>query len=68
MQAMGEPTGTALTAMNGMVTQQAALIAYVNDYWLMAVAMVLMFPALLLMGPPAKQASPAERRGAAAME
>jgi DHA2 family multidrug resistance protein len=47
------PQNTAsLLALNGEVTRQAAMIAYVDDFMLMLVATVLVIPLLLLIKPP----------------
>ena len=48
----GHPTPGTMAAINGMVGQQAAMIAYVNDYWLMGIVVLLMLPTLLLLRSP----------------
>lgn len=51
---MGE---TMLRVMDGMVNQQAAMIAYINDFYAMAIACVVAIPLLMLVRP-AKPAPP----------
>jgi len=56
----------AMAMLNGVVTQQAAMIAYLNDFKLMMFIALAMMPMLLLIRrPPGAAAPPAE---AAAME
>ena len=43
-----QPT-TALAMMSGMVARQAAMIAYIDDYWVAAIVVLMMIPALLFM-------------------
>jgi DHA2 family multidrug resistance protein len=43
-----------LAAMNVSITQQAAMIAYLNDFKLMFVATLLVVPLLLLIRPARK--------------
>jgi DHA2 family multidrug resistance protein len=43
---------TGLAALNAEVTRQAALIAYVNDFWMMMVLTVLAIPLLSLIRKP----------------
>jgi DHA2 family multidrug resistance protein len=38
--------------LDGAVTQQAAMIAYIDDFWLMLFLTVLVMPLLLLIRPP----------------
>jgi DHA2 family multidrug resistance protein len=54
-QAMGADPGAALALLNAEVTRQAALIAYVNDFWIMMAVTVLAIPLLVLMRPPRRQ-------------
>ena len=53
------PTPQALGAINGMVMRQAALISYVDDFWLMAIIMVLLLPILFFMRSPKQSAAAA---------
>jgi DHA2 family multidrug resistance protein len=50
--------GAGMTALNGEITRQASMIAYVDDYWLMMILTVAVIPLLLLVRKP-KSASPA---------
>jgi DHA2 family multidrug resistance protein len=45
--------GTAF--LDGSVTQQAAMIAYIDDFWLMLFLTVAVIPLLLLIRPPSRQ-------------
>ncbi|HTD03366.1 MDR family MFS transporter [Undibacterium sp.] len=47
-------TQNGLTAINGEITRQASMIAYVNDYWLMLILTLMVIPLLLLIRPPKK--------------
>ncbi len=49
MMPAGHPTVPALAMMNGMIARQAAMVAYIDDYWVAAIVVVLMIPALFLM-------------------
>jgi DHA2 family multidrug resistance protein len=44
------PAGAAL--LDGAVTQQAAMIAYIDDFWFMLFLTLLVIPLLLLIRPP----------------
>src|SRR5450631_805008 len=57
--------GTAL--LDSSVTQQAAMIAYIDDFWLMLFLTVGVMPLLLLIRPPRRQA-PADADAHAVME
>ena len=55
----GGPSTAGMEAINGMAARQSAMIAYIDDYWVAAIVVVLMIPALFLMrtakaspGPP----------------
>ena len=48
------PAGAAL--LDGAVTQQAAMIAYIDDFWFMLFLTVLVMPLLLLIRPPRRGA------------
>jgi DHA2 family multidrug resistance protein len=50
---LGVPEGWA--ALNGEVTRQAAMIAYVDDFWLMMICTALVVPLLILIRPPRKE-------------
>jgi DHA2 family multidrug resistance protein len=50
--------GAGMTALNGEITRQASMIAYVDDYWLMMILTVAVIPLLLLVRKP-KSAAPA---------
>lgn len=45
-----------LVSLNGEITRQAAMIAYVDDFWLMTLLTVAVIPLLLLIRPPKKSA------------
>jgi len=47
----GGLTASGLAVVNGMVEQQSAMIAYIDNYWLMAIVVLLMLPTLLLLRP-----------------
>jgi MFS transporter, DHA2 family, multidrug resistance protein len=47
--------GTAF--LESTITQQAAMIAYLNDYWLMLFLTVAVIPLLLLLRPPKRQSA-----------
>jgi DHA2 family multidrug resistance protein len=49
-------SGVGLTSLNGEVTRQASMIAYLDDFWLMMLLTLLVLPLLLLIQPPKKQA------------
>lgn len=42
----------ALAALNGEITRQASMIAYVDDFWLMLMLTLMVIPLLLLIRPP----------------
>ncbi len=46
------PTIPLMQALNGMITRQSALIAYIDDFWLMTIVMICMLPLLFLMRSP----------------
>ncbi len=48
-------TPSGLSALNRMVTQQAELIAYIDDFRLMAVILVLFIPVVLVMQNPLRK-------------
>jgi len=45
--------------LDGSVTQQAAMMAYIDDFWLMLFLTLAVIPLLLLIRPPAAQAAAA---------
>jgi DHA2 family multidrug resistance protein len=45
-----------IVALNGEITRQASMIAYVDDFWLMLILTVLVIPLLLLVKAPQKNA------------
>jgi DHA2 family multidrug resistance protein len=59
-----EATNTGIAALNGEVTRQASMIAYVDDYWLMMILTFAVIPLLLLVrkpkGVPGAAPTPAE--------
>ena len=48
------PTPQALEIINGMIGRQSAMIAYIDDFWLMTIVMVCLLPILFLMRAPKK--------------
>ena len=46
------PTAQALATINGMIGRQSAMIAYIDDFWLMTIVMVCLLPILFLMRAP----------------
>lgn len=51
-----EPIGTiGLTLLNAEINRQAAMIAYLNDFWLMGVFCLAALPTILLLRPSAHQ-------------
>jgi DHA2 family multidrug resistance protein len=50
--------GAGMAALNGEITRQASMIAYVDDYWLMMILTLAVIPLLLLVRKP-KLAAPA---------
>jgi DHA2 family multidrug resistance protein len=49
---LGPDTMTGLAVLNAEVTRQAALIAYLNDFWIMMMVTLLTIPLLLLIRRP----------------
>jgi MFS transporter, DHA2 family, multidrug resistance protein len=43
-----------LAALNGEITRQASMIAYIDDFWLMFILTLTVIPLLLLIRPPKK--------------
>jgi len=58
---MASPLSTpeAAASLNGELTRQASMIAYVDDFWLMFILTLAVIPLLLLIRPAAKQNAPA---------
>jgi DHA2 family multidrug resistance protein len=56
---MSLDSGAGLALLNAEVTRQAALIAYVNDFWIMMAVTALAIPLLLLVRPPKRNAQQA---------
>lgn len=52
-------SGAGMTALNGEITRQASMIAYVDDYWLMMMLTIAVIPLLFLVKKPAAVANPA---------
>jgi len=51
---MGSAAG--LAALNAEITRQAAMVAYIDDFWLMLLLTLLVIPMVLLIKPPGKRA------------
>ena len=49
-------SGTGAAALDGEITRQASMIAYLDDFWLMLIMTLAVIPLLLLIRPPAKNA------------
>jgi len=49
-----------MAALDGEITRQAAMIAYLDDFWLMLILTLLVLPLLLLIRPSRKKSVPAE--------
>ncbi len=47
----------ALVELNGEITRQASMIAYVDDFWLMLILTLMVIPLLLLIRPPGRNAA-----------
>lgn len=41
-----------LAAVNGMINQQAAMVAYIDDFWMLSIVVACFVPLVLLMRPP----------------
>jgi MFS transporter, DHA2 family, multidrug resistance protein len=57
--ALSPSTSAGLSTLNAMVTQQAALLAYVHDFWIMMVVTVVAMPFLMLVRSPRRGGAPA---------
>ena len=51
-------TSVGMTSLNLEITRQAAMIAYLDDFWLMLMLTLTVIPMLLLIRPPKKNALP----------
>jgi DHA2 family multidrug resistance protein len=51
-------TTAGLTALNALITRQASMLAYLNDYWLMMVVTLVALPLLLLLRKPKHAVQP----------
>jgi DHA2 family multidrug resistance protein len=62
------PSGVA--ALNAMVTRQASMVAYLDDFWLLMVLCIVAIPLLLLLrdASPVRTAAPAPIAAAAAAD
>ncbi len=56
-QAYDLSTARGTAFLESTLTQQAAMIAYINDYWLMLFLTVAVIPLLLLLRPPRRQSA-----------
>lgn len=54
---LGIDTPAGLAVLSAEVTRQAALVAYVDDFWIMAAVTALTIPLLVLMRPPRRKAA-----------
>ena len=52
IEKLGLPGAAPGAFLDGMINQQAAFIAYINDYWLMMIAVVATMPLVLIMRRP----------------
>ena len=50
----GGPTALNLQVVNGMIARQSAMIAYIDDFWLMTIVVFCLIPILFLMRAPSK--------------
>ena len=55
--ALGLINSAALVELNGEITRQASMIAYVDDFWLMLILTLMVIPLLLLIRPPGRNAA-----------
>ena len=62
----GQQTGAAVEMLNGMVTQQSSVIAFLNDFRLMTIMTFVSLPLVLLLKKPDHK--PTAEEAAAAME
>ena len=54
-ETLGAPVGAAVAYVDGMINRQALMIAYVDDYWAMMWAMILVAPLILIVRSPNRQ-------------
>ncbi|MEP6885328.1 MAG: MDR family MFS transporter [Gammaproteobacteria bacterium] len=50
-------TSSGVAFLDGSITQQAAMVAYIDDFWLMLFLTLAVMPLLLLIRPPARRKS-----------
>ena len=48
------PTAQGMQMLSGMIARQSALIAYIDDFWIMTIVMLCMIPVLFVLRPAAK--------------
>jgi MFS transporter, DHA2 family, multidrug resistance protein len=58
LEQMGVNGGAILGGVDMEVNRQAAMIAYINDYWVMGWALVLLLPIVLIVKPTSADAGP----------
>jgi MFS transporter, DHA2 family, multidrug resistance protein len=54
---LGPDTPAGLAVLSAELTRQSALIAYVDDFWIMAAVTALTIPLLILMRPPRRRSA-----------
>ena len=54
----GPPSAATLATIDGMIARQAAMISYIDDFWLMTIVMVCLIPILFLMRAPKQAGAP----------
>ena len=52
-------SGAGAASLNGEITRQAAMVAYLDDFWMMLMLTLLVIPLLLLIRPAKKDEAPA---------
>ena len=55
LDSLGELGGMAASMVDGIINQQAAMVAYVDNYWLMMVAMAVVAPLILILRVPKRR-------------
>ncbi|MDV6329369.1 DHA2 family efflux MFS transporter permease subunit [Asticcacaulis sp. 201] len=60
MNSMYAQSPAGLAALNGEVTRQASMIAYIDNFWLMMILTLLAMPLLFIIQAPKKKASQGE--------
>jgi DHA2 family multidrug resistance protein len=61
-------TGIGQAIMNGLVTQQAAIVSYADDFWMMFFVTLLLYPLILIMKRPEHSRQGRRRPAHVAME